>query len=251
MWEQLVQLGIEPKDARFYLAVLERGKPTVAEAAEHAGVSRTNAYDIAKRLAHRGLLSFAETRSSGRHVLLATDPQRLVDEWREHGRMLDAVVPQLQAIHDKAGVRPRVRYFEGADGIRSVLFETLNWPSPLRGILSMVDLLNVPGEAAMNEYIEGRRQRGLWLHVIRSREKESDFGWPTDPSRFRVARYAPAGRVFTMTTIVSGGSVALISSRQESFGLIIDSEEFAALHGNMFDVLWEASTPSDAPVDGS
>lgn len=245
MWERLVQLGLEPKEARFYLAVLERGRPTVAEAAEHAEVSRTNAYDVAKRLAHRGLISFAETRSTGRSVLLANDPGRLVDEWHERRRLLDAVVPQLQAIHDKAGVRPRVRYFEGAEGIRTVLFETLEWPSPLRGILSMADLLTVPGAAAMEEYIEGRRRRGLWLHVIRSREKESDVGWPTDPAAYRVARYAPAGRVFTMTSIVGSTSVALLSSRQESFGLVIDSPEHAVLQGNMFDVLWEASTPSD------
>lgn len=251
MWEQLVRLGMEPKDARFYLVVLERGRPTVAEAAEHAEVSRTNAYDIAKRLAHRGLISFAETRGTGRSVLMANDPQCLVDDWRDQGRLLDTVVPQLKAVHDKAGVRPRVRYFEGDDGIRSVLFETLNWPSPLRGILSMSDLLAVPGVDAMNEYIEGRRRRGLWLHVIRSREKESDVGWPSDPSRFRVARYAPRGRVFAMTTIVGGDSVALMSSRRESFGLVIDSPEFATLQGNLFDVLWEASTPSDEPVDGT
>lgn len=250
MWDQLTQIGLDPKDARFYLAVLERGRPSVAEAAEAAGVSRTNAYDIAKRLAHRGLVSFAENRHSG-SVLMANDPQRLIDEWHQRRRLLDAVVPQLQAMHDKAGVRPRVRYFEGREGIRSALFETLNWPSPLRGILSMADLLSVPGSDAMEEYIEARRQRQLWLHVVRSREKESDFGWPTDPERCRVARYAPPGRVFTMTMILSGDSVALMSSRRESFGLIIDSPEFAALQGNLFDILWEVSTPSDIPVDGS
>ena len=56
MWEQLVAAGLDPKEAKFYLAVLAMRRSTVAEAAERAGVSRTNAYDITKRMMHRGLL---------------------------------------------------------------------------------------------------------------------------------------------------------------------------------------------------
>ena len=67
MWAELVEAGLEPKEARFYLAALTMNSPTVAQAAEAAQVSRTNGYDIAKRLAHRGLLSLAErSREVGR-----------------------------------------------------------------------------------------------------------------------------------------------------------------------------------------
>ena len=66
MWEELVSAGLDPKEAKFYLAVLDMHRPTVAEAAERAGVSRTNAYDIAKRMVHRGLLSITEVGPSGK-----------------------------------------------------------------------------------------------------------------------------------------------------------------------------------------
>ena len=54
MWEELVSAGLDPKEAKFYLAVLGMDRPTVAEAAERAGVSGTNAYDIANRLVRHG-----------------------------------------------------------------------------------------------------------------------------------------------------------------------------------------------------
>lgn len=60
MWAELVEAGLEPKEARFYLAALSMDSATVAQVAEASQISRTNAYDIAKRLAQRGLLSLIE-----------------------------------------------------------------------------------------------------------------------------------------------------------------------------------------------
>src|SRR5699024_11169126 len=83
----------------------------------------------------------------------------------------------LEAVRADTG-RPYVRYLEGSDGIEHALFETLDWPSPIHGILSMQDLEMVPGAESMRRYIDGRRDNGLWLKVIRSHAKEGGVGWP-------------------------------------------------------------------------
>ena len=254
MWEELVSIGLEPKEAQFYLAVLELHKPTVAEAADRAEVSRTNAYDLTKRLVRRGLLSVTETGPTGRPagrgrgVLTASDPGHLLEEWDERKRVLDGLVPRLRAMRPKGRSHPRVRYLQGEAGIRAALFETLDWPSPLRGILSMRDLLMVPGQAAMKEYIDERRERDLWLRVVRSPEKDYKDGWPTSDHDRRESRYAPADYIFTMTTIIGTDAVAVMSSRQENFAMMIESAEYAEMQSNLFEVLWAASdtTPSQS-----
>lgn len=248
MWEELVTAGLDPKEAKFYLAVLDMQRPTVAEAAERAGVSRTNAYDIAKRMVHRGLLSITEVGPTGkpagrgRGVLTANDPGQLLDDWAERKEILDSLVPKLRALRAKGGSQPRVRYLEGAVGMRSALFETLEWPSPIRGILSMRDLLSVPGESAMQEYIAGRRARQLALRVVRSAEKDYERGWPTSAADYRESRYAPRDYIFTMTTIIGENTVAVMSSRSENFAMMIESAEYAQLQANLFEVLWSASS---------
>lgn len=263
MWAELVEAGLEPKEAKFYLAVLTMAAPTVAQAAETAGVSRTNGYDLAKRLAHRGLLILTEgadaagSAGRGRTVLRAVDPQRLLDEWNQRRTTLEGLVPQLRAMHAKGGVAPRSRYLEGSGGIRTALFETLDWPAPLRGVLSMRDLYTVPGADAMREYIAGRRQRGLWLHVVRSAEKDLEQGWPSSDADFRRTRYAPPDYLFTMTMIVGRDAVAMLSSTRENFALVIESAEYAEMHANLFEVLWAASStelravPSPPPLGES
>ncbi len=244
MWNQLVDIGLEPKEAKFYLAVLAMDRPTVAQVAERIDINRTNAYDIMKRLVHRGLLSLTETApmgGRGRAELQATDPQQFLDEWHQRKRQLDELVPQLRAMHAKSGAQPRARYLEGTAGIRTALFQTLEWPSPLRGILSMRDLLTVPGTEAMDEYIAGRKSRGLWLHVIRSPKKDFEHGWPTSDTDLRRTRYAPADYVFTMTMVIGEDAVAMISSSAENFALMIESAEYAQMQSNLFEVLWAAS----------
>ena len=248
MLQDLVNAGLDPKEAKFYLAVLDMRRPTVAQVAERAEVSRTNAYDITKRLVHRGLISITEIGPNGRPagrgrgVLTANDPGHLLEEWAERKEVLDSLVPKLRAMRPKGGSQPRVRYLEGISGIKSALFETLAWPSPLRGILSMKDLLTVPGHSAMNEYIDGRRERELWLRVIRSPERDYDRGWPSSRADFRESRYAPLEYVFTMTMIIGHDEVAIMSSRQENFAMMIESAEYAQLQANLFEVLWAASS---------
>lgn len=248
MWEELVKVGLDPKDARFYLTVLEAQRCTVAEAASLAGVTRTNAYDIVKRLVSRGLLSLTEVGPTGqpsgrsRGVLTANDPGRLLDEWAHRKNLLDDLVPRLRAVRGDGLFQPRVRFMPGEAGINSALFETLSWRSPIRGILSMKDLLTTPGPSAMREYIDGRRDRGLFLRVIRSPERDYPSGWPTNKEDLRETRFSPPEHVFTMTILIGPDSVAILSSRRENYAMMIESVEYAETQAHLFEALWGVSS---------
>jgi len=62
-------------------------------------------------------------------------------------------------------------------------------------------------------------------------------------SAFREGRFAPAGMSFTLTTYVYGNKVIILSSKRETFGLIIESADIANAHRNYFEALWQISTP--------
>ncbi|MCU1470433.1 MAG: transcriptional regulator, TrmB domain protein [Glaciihabitans sp.] len=250
MLEQLLELGLDQREAQFYITVLSLGRTTVAKAALQANVSRTSGYDLARRLVGRGFLQTVEFGDAGRKQdrirseLAAADPSSLFADLEKRRALLEDLVPQLRAIQSASAARPKVRYLEGVTGIREALFETLTWPSPIRGIFSMKDLFVVPGEQALEEYIEGRRARGLTLRVVRSTERDIPQGWPTSAGDFRVARHTPSSYVFTMTTVIGEDAVAVISSRREGFAMIISSSEYAQTQASLFEVLWNASDPA-------
>jgi sugar-specific transcriptional regulator TrmB len=244
--EALARLGISGKRARFYLAALELGEAPVHAVARQAGLSRTTAYDLLTRLAAEGLLT--RVTKNGRLHVAAEDPARLLGAVDDRRRTVEELLPELRSLANRAGVRPRVRFYEGREGITLVLHDTLRCRSKaLDGILSMTDLFQVPGREAMEEYVARRIRTGIRLRVVRSREK--DIGpdvWPTRPEDLRELRYAPEGTVFTMTTWIYDDRVSIISSRREHFGMILESPEFSALMRNLFAALWQASTPAPA-----
>ncbi len=248
--DKLTRLGLDPKEARFYLAALELGQAPVRVIAHQAGISRTNAYDVLARLLRKGAVTQVERGAAGKKTydVVAEDPARLLRALDEQRHLLEGILPELRSIYNRSTVKPRVRFYEGLDGIRTVLHDTLSCRrKELLGILSMRDLLDVPGRTEMEEYIRRRIEAGVFLKVLRSREKDIGNIWPTSAAERRELRYTPAGLVFTMTTFIYDEKVAIISSRRENFGMTIESEEFARMQEKLFSVLWGASDPDRPP----
>ena len=50
MEEKLEQIGLDPKEAKVYLAMLELGETTVARIAQKSKIKRTTAYDLVDSL---------------------------------------------------------------------------------------------------------------------------------------------------------------------------------------------------------
>ena len=245
--DELRRLGLDGKEARFYLAALELGQAPVRVIADKAGISRTNAYDVLGRLHRKGVVTHVERGSAKkkmRYDVVAEDPSRLLSMVEEQRKAADAILPDLRSIFGRSTVRPRIRVYEGLEGIRTVLYDTLKCRSKLLcGILSMHDLLDVPGRAETERYIAERVKAGIFLRVVRSPEKDVGDIWQTGEAELREVRYTAPGLVFTMTTWVYDEKVAIVSSRRENFGMTIESEEFARMQQNLFNILWTACKP--------
>ncbi|MDC7787556.1 helix-turn-helix domain-containing protein [Rhodoplanes sp. TEM] len=240
----LAELGIPETEARFYLAALELGEMPIRDIAEKAGISRTNAYDVLARLLDEGLVTTHEGPGKVLRVA-AVGPERLIALFDDRRRRLAGILPELQSLHVGSSAKPRVRFYEGTDGIETVLEETLACRSKqLVGILSMRDLYEAPGRDWMDGLVRRRIAAGVSLRVVRARSADIHANWMDSAEELRELRFAPESFVSTMTTYVYDEKVAIISSRRENFGMTIESPEFAALQRQLFDALWAASTPA-------
>ncbi|AGW90309.1 TrmB family transcriptional regulator [Ralstonia pickettii] len=246
----LAQLGIEGNRARFYLAALELGEATIADVSHHAGIARTNAYEVMQRLVSEGLISRIERKS--KVFVQAQDPFVILRRIEQQRQIAADIVPQLRMLHHQAGHKPRVRYFEGLEGITEVLYDTLSCRSgELRGILAMAELMETPGLDVMNRYIAARTKAEIRLRVIRSESRETAAIWPASRAERRELRYAPTGLDLGMTSYIYDDKVAYISSRREHFALCIESAEFAAFQAALFDGLWMISREVNSDTHGA
>jgi len=240
----LVQLGLQETEARFYLAALELGAASVRDVAAKAGISRTNAYDVFARLLEQRLVMEVGAASNKSMLVAAEPPEHLLELFDARRRKLDGLLPELKSLYNRSSDKPRVRFYQGLEGIKLVLDDTLTArDKKLLGILSMRDLYEVPGREWMEDLVRRRIEGGVFLRVIRSPVKDIPHVWPESTTDLREVRFASRAMVFTMTSYIYDDKVAIISSRRENFAMTIESEEFAMMQRNLFEMFW-ASCPA-------
>jgi sugar-specific transcriptional regulator TrmB len=236
------QLGISGKLYSAYIAALELGEATVNEVALRAGLGRTTAYSIIERLQEEGLISIVDRND--KRIVVPEDPNVLLKRLEEKQRTLIEFMPQLRSLYNSSRTKPEIRFYEGDDAVRTVLWDTLTTQSKvLRGVLSTTHLLESVGEKKMEEYIRQRIAGGIRLLALRSASQDKDTMWPHSDDALRELRYAPPHITLGMTTYVYDDKVVMLSSKRENYGLIIRSKDFADLYAAMFDGLWAISQP--------
>jgi len=243
MEEKLAQIGITGKLFKLYIAAVQLGEAPVQEVAAHAGLARTTAYDVLDRLEQEALIRIEER--NGRRYVIAEDPVGMLQRLELRRQVISDVMPQIRSLYNGAKGKPQIRFYEGEEGVQTVLWDTLTCQSKsLRGILSMNELIEAPGLAEMDVYIEERLKRGIALKVLRSPNKDVEKIWPSGQEQLRELRYAPEGVTLGVTQYVYDNKVSIISSKRENYGLIIESEDFANLQSVLFETLWSISTPA-------
>lgn len=238
----LMALGLTETESRFYLAALELGQASVRDIAAKAGLTRTSAYDIYARLLDHNLVAEV-ANDSGRAILVTAEPpEQLRSMFEQRRQRLSDLLPELESLHNRSRSKPRIRFYQGLEGIKTVMEETLGCRSKeLLGILSMRDLYQVPGRAWMDDLVRRRIETGVSLRVIRSPCNDLHSRWHESRCDLRELRFAPAGFVCSMTTYIYDEKVAFISSQRENFAMTIESAEFATMQTHLFEVLWQAS----------
>lgn len=241
MLEKLAAVGLDDKEIKFYLAALELGAAPVTAVANRAGVTRTNGYDLLQRLEKRGLLAQVNGEEGVRQIV-PSDPSVLIRDWERTRVMLNDLVPELRSLFNSSPRKPRVRFHEGVEGIQRAIWATLECRSKvLQGILSMHELMEVPGAEWMEKYIAERVRRGIKLEVVRSHSRETKTVWPASADEMRELRYSPPGVDLGMTVYISDDVVTYVSSKTENYALTIESGELASLQRTLFKSLWAVS----------
>jgi sugar-specific transcriptional regulator TrmB len=211
--------------------------------ADEAHIQRTNAYDALDALISRGLVSIST--SGKKKLFVAQSPAALKTILAEKARVLDDVVPQLESLHATTEHKPRILYYPGVEGYRQVYEDSLTMKEKkLFGIFAVQDIWEVLGREYADKMVARRVKAGISLRVIRSRERDAPNVYPSTPRDLREMRFAPAGMVFPITTYVYDNKVLVLSSKKETFGLLIESADIAQAHRNYFEALWQISTPA-------
>jgi len=242
---RLAGSGLGEAQAAALVALLALGSASPAEVARQARMPRSSTYGALAALARQGLAT-ASLRGRRRRYLPA-EPQSLLELPRRQEVLLRELIPDLAAIAVRSGHRPRLALHEGREGIIRVNEELLRTRSrQYRYIAGGADIAEALGETYLRDYVRRRVARGIRSRSIRVRSREVAVPCLGHGARWlREVRYLERPVSGAMVQLyVWDHRVAVISTMDEGWGLIIDSRELSALVDLVWGVLWEVATPA-------
>ncbi len=247
----LLAAGFSDKESTVYISLLELGKGTVSVIARKAGINRTTGYDILGTLVEKGVISVSGKKPKQEYVAESPDmiKKYIVGEIEKRKNALsevDAAIPELKSLHNIHD-RPRVRFYEGIDGLRDVYEDTLTSHEPIRGYATVDDMhRGLPNY--FPKYYERRASAGIAIRAIIpdtpiGRERKSK-----DTDEMRETALVPANTYYFSPEINIYDNKVMIASWREKLGIIIESSEIADAMKKIYELAWAEAKRLDKEI---
>ena len=243
--KELQQLGLSEKEAKVYLASLWLGPSSVQEIAKKAGLKRPTAYYAIEELMKRGLMSSVE--KGKKRVFGSESPERLISLIAAQKRKVTALeeelrrfLPELNNIFGSIGERPKVRFFEGKEGIKVVQEDFLACRvKSLENIYPRDDFIKVFSPKEREEYVARRKKKKIKVRTIYTSQNPPAL-LTKEPLVER--KFIPYDKFpFSADITIYGDKVAICTYKGKLIGIIIESKEIAETLRMVFNLAWLAA----------
>ncbi|MFA6963883.1 MAG: helix-turn-helix domain-containing protein [Patescibacteria group bacterium] len=222
--------GLSQKEFEAYKNLLSLKRSTVLQLAKISNDKRTNLYRLLETLIGKGLVS--EIYEGSKHYYIAESPSRLVNFVAQEKKKIEELLPELEQIEKEAMERPKIKYFEGKEGIKNLEDELLkerkeilafSWPDKL-----------VQSIESHDSFVKKRIKAKIPARVI-----YPDTGAAHKrKTGFREVRYSKKLKPFDSTFMISGNKVVAFSHKRWITGVLIENREIAEGLTAFFDAYW-------------
>ena len=153
--------------------------------------------------------------------------------------MFSEILPQLQSIHNTKANKPKIRYYEGKEGLRTVYEDTLKTGKEILAFISY-DVVEVLGKEWLDNYVQKRIGKGVFAKAIAPSNKKllKDYIENDQLQRRSTKTIDAKDFPFSIEINIYGyDRIALISSREE-MGIIIEGQEIHNTMKLIFNLVW-------------
>jgi len=245
-YQELKKLGLSDKESKLYLTSLQRGPETAPTLAKLSDIVRPTAYVIIDGLINKGLMS---SSVKGKKTLYnAESPEHLLSlirlqkkEIEEKEREILKIIPYLEELSNIKGEKPKVRVFEGKEGVKALGEQILK--SKAREIYSFIpfdELYNLFTEKDHSELATKKRIAKNLKSKIFYTTKKGPILKKYDKELLREAKYVSAADFpFKAGIDIIENNVAIYTFKGKVMGIIIENEDVARTLKSIFEMCWK------------
>jgi len=250
--EVLATAGLEAISAEIYVILAENGELAVPQILEKTTMSRASVYEALTQLLAQ---NYVEYRKEGRNAYYkAAHPNKLfglIDEKKRQERLFEEEMTQtiksLTGAYNLANNKPGVRFFEGVQGIYTVLDYIAKSFKPDTQILSFVKVKAPEYEkqlnSAVDNFIKKRIELGVKTLVLAIDSPEAKNLKQNDKNALRETRLVPSKDLFLDfpggEIFVYGHEVCMVTAEKNTFfALTLSSPAIAQMFKTFFSSQW-------------
>jgi sugar-specific transcriptional regulator TrmB len=244
----LQNLGFSQRESQVYIALLILGKGTVSEISRKASINRTTGYDILGHLVMKDIVSVSGKEPKQEYV--AESPAKITDYLKkqiqdtiENIKKAENLIPELATIHTHQN-RPKIRFYEGQAGLKTVYEDTLTSSETIRAYATVDDM----HRALPNYFPEYYKRRAKKNIFIRTIMPDTKIGIERKKHDFREKRetaFVPKDKYYFSPEINIYDNKVMIASWREKLGIIIESAEIADAMKKIYELSWNEAKRLD------
>lgn len=241
----LQHLGLNAKERRFFLSCFKIGPASIPEITQHARIERSTAYLIAKKLI--GLDLIEEDLKSYGKKLIAAEPKKLLRILSAKQRTiqrkeleLEERLSEIESLYQATDARPKVRVFEGNNGLLSVWGDILEKEQEIL-LWSNQETESLFFTPSLHEkFITERKRKNILIRVLAVNNFKSKTLKSLDLKNLRETKLLPENVNFSAETYIYGDKIAIIDYKKDIIGIIIQSEPIAKTQRAIFEMTWNS-----------
>jgi sugar-specific transcriptional regulator TrmB len=253
----LKKIGLNSKESHVYLSLLELGSQPASVIGKKASINRSTTYLILESLISKGYVN-EHVRADVKYFA-AADPQVIVQNLEQQEQNINenrkdfvTLLPDFYALTNPLSIKPRIRFYEGEEGVKRAMNDTLNANEPICSLSAFDSWLKAT--PALQKYIRDYAKLRVEKYKIPIKLIVPDT---YDSRKYLLEQYPPLKAkkdplmeirwapkdipIFHNETNIYDDKVSIVSlAKNELLGVVIESHEIAQLHKAMFQMAWKA-----------
>jgi len=239
----LKKLGMTGKEIKLYLKLLEYDTSAASILARAIGENRTSTYSLLNAMVKKGFASYF-TKGNVKYFS-ATSPKLLIDHFIDDANGLKAFLPQLMAITNKHGHKPKITFYEGVEGIKQIAEILLEVPGSTRESFMGIDNKTMHPEIRKfyeEDFVNRRIAKNIkYRGIVTDKLPKATNYKDTDAAHLRELKYIDP-KILPMKIhidIFPHNKVAIYSyNKDEMMGVVIEHESFYQTMRTVFKLAW-------------
>lgn len=246
----LLQLGLSEKEATVYQALLMTGPSSATTLSQRVSMPRSTTQFTCQQLVDKGIASVA--RKQGTLYYAPEPPEKFlalleherwkIDQREEYAR---SVMEELRHLAHPAASQPKIRFYEGKEGLSQCWDELLQGArtgDEIIGYLHPLDTEDDPLRLApvVERYVRVRAEKGVSSRLLLPDIALSEGFRQHDAACLRTTRVMKGRKTISPTEIMLHGDRMYTRTITPSnvFASILENKDVVAMQRIAFETLW-------------